>query len=276
MRRQVAHERGSSACRNVGVVAWRICAPATEMVNNGLGTTIFLSCPRWRHQRNVLDMSFVPTGHVNVCSVLSGKIAKDKEHTYMHTRSNLRIYMCIYFNGVSRGFEYIYYAGSCWTHLARITFALRLGSDLCAPKYSSENMFNGAYYWFQKSSNETDGMGLNMRTDNELNNRSTQSTWAPMPFVVEMKIPTRFSCFSWWIIDKSISCSKECFGHILKAACLLYYAGLSMKLVEPTLRMSNARVIERVHAPRFLYPWRGLIHFGQAFAKHLKMGIKYI
>lgn len=152
---------------------------------------------------------------------------------------------------------------------------LPCGSDLCAPKYSSENMFNGAYYWFQKSSNETDGMGLNMRTDNELNNRSTQSTWAPMPFVVEMKIPTRFSCFSWWIIDKSISCCcQECFGHILKAACLLYYAGLSTKLVEPTLRMSNARVIERVHAPRFLYPWRGLINFGQTFAKHLKKHLR--
>lgn len=36
-----------------------------------------------------------------------------------------------------------------------------------------------------------------------------------------------------------------------------------MKLVEPTLRMSNARVIERVHAPRFLYPCGGYINFGQ-------------
>lgn len=114
------------------------------MVNNGLGTTIFLSCPRWRHQRNVLDMSFVPTGHVNVCSVLSGKIAKDKEHTYMHTRSSLCIYMCIYFNGVSRALNTFIMqvpVGHIWLELH-----LPCGSDLCAPKYSSENMFNGAYY----------------------------------------------------------------------------------------------------------------------------------
>lgn len=132
MRRQVAHEgeQWLQKCRRGGMTS--LCA----FNGNGQqrsGTTIFLSCPRWQHQRNVLDMSFVPTGLVYACSVLSGKIAKDKEHTYMHghkymhTWSSLCIYMCIYFNGVSRGFEYIYYAGSCWAHVARITFALRLG-----------------------------------------------------------------------------------------------------------------------------------------------------
>lgn len=131
MRRQVAHE-GEQCLQKCGRGGMTNLCACNGNGQQRSGTTIFLSCLRWQHKRNVLDMPFVPTGHVNACSVLSGKISVDAEHTHMHTHkyihtwSSLCIYMCIYFNGLSRGFEYIYYAGSCWTHVARITFALWL------------------------------------------------------------------------------------------------------------------------------------------------------
>lgn len=150
MRRQVAHEGEQclQKCGRGGMT--NLCAC------NGNGqqrseTTIFLTCPRGQHKRNVLDMPFVPTGHVNACSVLSGKIAKDTR--YSHTCIDTNTYThglacvstCVFtlmaFPGALNTFIMQVPVGHMWLELH-----LPCGSDLCAPKYSSESMFNAAYY----------------------------------------------------------------------------------------------------------------------------------
>lgn len=136
---------------------------------------------------------------------------------------------------LSRDFEYIYYAGSCWSfHMPRITHSHRC-LDLCAQNIHPKPCATvriidfksplRSWQWARDCCSTPETCAESFVVAYENSHTKIPAAPAAAPTAVELLIK---------------ALADEMLGYILKAACLLYYAGSTA-----TLRMSNARVIER-------------------------------